>query len=245
MNKKYSLYIKGQLKKLDMKNTMLQISIPQPCHEDWQAMTPATKGRFCDKCMKNVVDFTTKTDREILEAYTKDAKLCGRFKADQLNRDIEVLEKKSTVWLATISAILTLVGVESSAVLAQEKQNTEQHDGYVKGKMLPITPQIKMIKGVVKEANVPLPGVNIVVKGTTINTQTDMDGNFRIEAKKNDVLVVSYLGYTSFETKVDENNFYKIELKQSENHVTLGVVIVCKKRTFLGRIFHSIGNRFR
>ena len=77
-----------------MKNTAIQLSIPQPCHEDWQAMTHAEKGRFCDKCMKNVHDFTNKTDREILDAYAKDQKLCGRFKADQLNRYIEVLEKK-------------------------------------------------------------------------------------------------------------------------------------------------------
>ncbi|CAM3844924.1 Carboxypeptidase-like protein [Flavobacterium branchiophilum] len=228
-----------------MKNTMLQISIPQPCHEDWQAMTPATKGRFCDKCMKNVVDFTTKTDREILEAYTKDAKLCGRFKADQLNRDIEVLEKKSTVWLATTSAIMTLVGVESSAVLAQEKPKTEQNDGYVKGKMIaPVKPQTKVIKGVVSDNVGPIPGANVVIKGTKTSTQTDMDGKFSIEAKENDVIVVSFLGLTTIEQKVDENNFYKIELKPSENQL-MGELIICKKRTFLGRIFHSIGNWFR
>ncbi|OXA70221.1 hypothetical protein B0A58_14755 [Flavobacterium branchiophilum NBRC 15030 = ATCC 35035] len=229
-----------------MKNTMLQISIPQPCHEDWQAMTPATKGRFCDKCMKNVVDFTTKNDREILEAYTKDAKLCGRFRNDQLDRNIVVVEKKSTVWLATTSAIMTLVGVESSEVLAQEKPKTEQHENFMLSKMIaPVKPQTKVIKGVVSDNVGPIPGANVVIKGTKTSTQTDMDGKFSIEAKENDVIVVSFLGLTTIEQKVDENNFYKIELKQSENHVTLGVVIVCKKRTFFGRIFHSIGNWFR
>lgn len=227
-----------------MKNT-IQISIPQPCHEDWQAMTPADKGRFCDKCMKNVMDFTAKTDREILDAYAKDSKLCGRFKADQLNRDIEVLEKKSTVWLATTSAIMTLVGVESSEVLAQEKQKTEQHENFMLGKMIaPVKPQTKVIKGVVSDNVGPIPGANVVIKGTKTSTQTDIDGNFSMEAKENDVIVVSFLGLETLEKKVTNNNFYKIELKQSENQL-MGEVLVCKKRTFFGRIFHSIGNLFR
>lgn len=228
-----------------MKNTAIQISIPQPCHEDWQAMTPADKGRFCDKCMKNVMDFTAKTDREILDAYAKDSKLCGRFKADQLNRDIAVVEKKSTVWLATTSAIMTIVGVESSEVLAQEKQNTEQHENFMLGKMIaPVKPQTKVIKGVVSDDVGPLPGANVVIKGTDISTQTDIDGNFSMEAKENDVIVVSFLGLATLEKKVTNSDFYKIELKQSENQL-MGEVLVCKKRTFFGRIFHSIGNWFR
>lgn len=227
-----------------MKNT-IQISIPQPCHEDWQAMTPADKGRFCDKCMKNVMDFTAKTDREILDAYAKDSKLCGRFKADQLNRDIEVLEKKSTVWLATTSAIMTLVGVESSEVLAQEKQKTEQHENFMLGKMIaPVKPQTKVIKGVVSDGNEPIPGATIIIIGSKTSTQTDLEGNFSVEAKENDVIVVDFLGYNNFEIKVDENNFYKIDL--NKNVITLGVsAVFCKKRTFFGRIFHSIGNWFR
>lgn len=208
-------------------------------------MTPADKGRFCDKCMKNVMDFTAKTDREILDAYAKDSKLCGRFKADQLNRDIAVVEKKSTVWLATTSAIMTIVGVESSEVLAQEKQNTEQHENFMLGKMIaPVKPQTKVIKGVVSDDVGPLPGANVVIKGTDISTQTDIDGNFSMEAKENDVIVVSFLGLATLEKKVTNSDFYKIELKQSENQL-MGEVLVCKKRTFFGRIFHSIGNWFR
>lgn len=228
-----------------MKNTAIQISIPQPCHEDWQAMTPADKGRFCDKCMKNVMDFTAKTDREILYAYAKDSKLCGRFRNDQLDRDIAVVEKKSTVWLATTSAIMTLVGVESNEVLAQEKQKTEQHENFMLGKMIaPVKPQTKVIKGVVSDNVGPIPGANVVIKGTKTSTQTDIDGNFSMEAKENDVIVVSFLGLETLEKKVTNNNFYKIELKQSENQL-MGEVFVCKKRTFFGRIFHSIGNWFR
>ena len=235
-----------------MKNTAIQISIPQPCHEDWQAMTPADKGRFCDKCMKNVMDFTAKTDREILDAYAKDSKLCGRFRNDQLEREIAVLEKKSTVWLATTSAIMTLVGVESSEVLAQEKQNTEQHENFMLGKMIaPVKPQTKVIKGVVSDDDGPLPGANVVIKGTDISTQTDIDGNFSMEAKENDVIVVSAIDINE-QFVIDSKTFYNIKINEftkiSTKETYLGGISVNvnrKKRTFFGRIFHSIGNLFR
>ncbi|WP_299396628.1 SusC/RagA family TonB-linked outer membrane protein [uncultured Gelidibacter sp.] len=45
------------------------------------------------------------------------------------------------------------------------------------------------------QANVPLPGVNILIKGTTTGTTTDFDGNYSISAKRGDVIVFSYVGF--------------------------------------------------
>ncbi|HPR62015.1 MAG TPA: carboxypeptidase-like regulatory domain-containing protein, partial [Prolixibacteraceae bacterium] len=45
-----------------------------------------------------------------------------------------------------------------------------------------------------------LPGANVVVKGTTNGTVTDFDGNYRLEVKTSDaVLVISFLGYQTLE----------------------------------------------
>jgi len=43
----------------------LNLSIPEPCHEDWQEMTPNQQGKFCGACAKTVVDFTKKSVKEI------------------------------------------------------------------------------------------------------------------------------------------------------------------------------------
>ncbi len=64
------------------------ISIPKPCHEDWGAMIPNEQGRFCGQCARTVTDFTGMKALEIqsylLENSSK--KVCGRFKADQLDK---------------------------------------------------------------------------------------------------------------------------------------------------------------
>ncbi|WP_370390657.1 SusC/RagA family TonB-linked outer membrane protein [uncultured Winogradskyella sp.] len=45
----------------------------------------------------------------------------------------------------------------------------------------------------------PLPGVNVVIKGTARGTSTDFDGNFSLEVNEGEVVVISYLGYTTQE----------------------------------------------
>jgi TonB-dependent starch-binding outer membrane protein SusC len=59
-------------------------------------------------------------------------------------------------------------------------------------------------EGVVTETSgEPLVGANVVIKGTTTGTVTDLDGKFSLAAKKGDVLVISYIGYVSKEVTVD------------------------------------------
>lgn len=63
--------------------------------------------------------------------------------------------------------------------------------------------QNQEVKGtVIDEAGEPLIGVNIQLKGTTIGATTDFDGKYAIKAKKGDVLIVSYIGYSTQEVKV-------------------------------------------
>lgn len=64
-----------------------KISIPEPCSEDWNKMTPDENGKFCSVCVKNVVDFTNKSKREIEEylIQNREIKICGRFKKSQID----------------------------------------------------------------------------------------------------------------------------------------------------------------
>jgi hypothetical protein len=68
-----------------------RISIENPCHEDWNRMTPETQGRFCNSCEKIVIDFSEMSDSEILQFFNKPKteKICGRFKSEQLKQKTE------------------------------------------------------------------------------------------------------------------------------------------------------------
>lgn len=66
-----------------------------------------------------------------------------------------------------------------------------------------INSQEKIISGTISDENgLPLPGVNIIVKGTTKGTQTDFDGNYKIKAHAGDILSFSFLGYITEEKTV-------------------------------------------
>ena len=75
-----------------MKISNLIIRIPEPCHEDWNAMQPDAKGKFCGSCNKAVFDFSNKTDNEIKDILVeyKDQKVCGHFKKTQIDRPLNI-----------------------------------------------------------------------------------------------------------------------------------------------------------
>ncbi|MDO6674008.1 hypothetical protein Q4517_00405 [Tenacibaculum sp. 1_MG-2023] len=64
-----------------------KLTIPKPCHEDWNTMTPNEKGKFCSSCAKTVVDFTQKSSKEIQEYLlaNKGQRVCGHFYRKQLD----------------------------------------------------------------------------------------------------------------------------------------------------------------
>lgn len=65
-----------------------KITIPKPCHENWNQMTPNEQGAYCQKCCKTVIDFSSKSEEEIITTLLtkKDEKVCGRFTTDQISR---------------------------------------------------------------------------------------------------------------------------------------------------------------
>lgn len=93
---------------------MLKLSIPTPCHEDWNKMTPDETGRHCSVCVKSVVDFTNMSDEEVKYFFLnkkEDERVCGRFKQTQLHRiTIElpqnILSMQMPLWKKFLAACL-------------------------------------------------------------------------------------------------------------------------------------------
>lgn len=105
--------------------------------------------------------------------------------------------------------------------------------------------QKKTITGtIVDPSGMPVIGANVMVKGTTNGTITDMDGKFSLEVPKESMLVVSYIGYANQEIKVSNQTNLSIALKEDAEALDELVVVgygVQKKRDVTGSISHVKG----
>ena len=105
--------------------------------------------------------------------------------------------------------------------------------------------QEKTISGTVSDnSGLPLPGVNIIVKGTSNGTQSDFDGNYTVNANVGQSLVFSYVGFNSVERAVTASTS-NISLQLTEDAAVLEEVVVTalgikKEKKALGYAVSSI-----
>jgi len=211
------------------------LEIKTPCTENFNHFKPTPNGGFCASCKIEVIDFTKMNTQEIAAYFknnnTKDT--CGKFNSSQLKtyKTPFTQEKKFPFFKNFGLACLALfIG---NTIQAQEKiKSTENLDD--KSAKTITTNFIKdiLVKGNVSEESLPLPGVSILLEGTTIGVETDFDGNFEFpqKLKKGDVLVFSFIGMTSQKVVVNNaSSASKIELQidmKMDTCVLLGKVAV-------------------
>ena len=201
-------------------------------------MTPTTAGRHCAACEKTVVDFTLKTDAEILAflAGAVSGRTCGRFAAGQLERPLQRAAPAAPNgrWRAWLAAAVAVWGLREGNSLATHAQATpaEWRTRYWGGPVpatrpieAPATPNLQplemqkplativrtepahrvitmgmvssqaakpmlvppvvlplVLRGVITDASdgQGLPGVTVLLKGTTTGTSTRADGTFEL-----------------------------------------------------------------
>ena len=223
----------------------VQIHIPQPCHENWQNMTPKEQGRFCGSCRKIVVDFTTMSDKELLDHISNAAgqHTCGRFYNDQLNRNISAPKNRrrfswAYVWNLLLVTFLATESYAQGEPVIRKKTEVQLPD---------VTPRVgtfavrepdtiasKEISGIVMDdkSRAPLAGATVMVKGTSKGMVTDEKGRFKlmIDDKGTATLEITYVGYEP-QTVVLKNKkkANKIKVRMVESDVVIAGAIVITK----------------
>ena len=221
----------------------INISIPEPCGESWHKMTPVPGGRHCDVCEKCIVDFTQSSDKEIWKAYQKEGKICGQFRADQLNRLIvSPRQNRSPMGIAAAAALAV-----STPMAAQTSEPPKVVMSQTINEQVQAYPQEVILKGRVyeNETKEPLPFANVQLwsKGEMVyGGDTDFDGYFGVREAivvdhPIDAIVVSYIGYTdvrkSFDPPLTPQTFEQLTddlaiAMEEEQVMLLGDVIVIK-----------------
>jgi len=98
----------------------------------------------------------------------------------------------------------------------------------------------KTITGKVLDGQgIPIPGVNVMVKGTTTGVSTDIDGNYHIVVAENSILIFSFIGFTSQEIAIGNRTVLNITLREDMLQLEEVVVVgygVQRKSDVVGSI---------
>lgn len=208
------------------------LSINKPCSENFNQFASTPLGGFCKACKKEVIDFTEMNSQEVINYFNnnKSKNTCGQFNKQQLtNYSTSYKRNKKHTFLSAIA--LSVLSLFSFTSLYAQKENPINNKKTIK---LSKEKENIHVKGIVTDESGPLPGVNILLQGSTIGVETDFDGNFTFpkSLKKGDVLIFSFIGLKSQKVIINnKNSTSKIELKinmKSDSCMLLGKVAVKK-----------------
>lgn len=184
----------------------LKLEISKTCQENYNGFEKTTNGGFCNSCSKEVLDFTEKGVSEIHDYFSNNSEnTCARLTTNQL----DVINGRSKLNLVRSVGIACLALFSFGEVVAQENATTSETT---------VTKQENTftIKGNVQDGDFPLTGVNIILQGSKIGTQSDINGDFIFpkKLKIGDVLIFSYVGMKSQKVVVNsESSAENISLK--------------------------------
>lgn len=230
----------------------IELSVPEPCHENWNDMTPTEKGRFCAACQKDVVDFTNMGQAELVAFFRKktSGNVCGRFYEDQLNNPMPVLVKRIP-WARYFFQITLPAFIASGKLMAQGKvvpeyKKNETEVILVAGSVLrekKLSPvQVTSVKGqVTDETGNGIPYASIINKKTKAGVAADSLGNFSLkdvhllEGSQYIVSAVGYTPQTVFVSRINQNKSLQVPLiadnTLEEIVLTTPLTIRCSRTT--------------
>lgn len=261
-----------------------KISIPEPCPESWDKMHQTQKGKFCDLCSKEVIDFTKWTDSEIIQyfenaqtngqtnATSKIGTTCGRLSTQQAERINQILQNHTSqqpnlwrifAWAFSATALSSVVALQNVnaaekpvnqeliRTLTNEIENENRNLDSEKDSLK----QSWVISGTVKAKmdGTTLPGVTVMIKGSNVGTQTDMEGVYKlgIEQFTNQsevILQFSFIGMKTYEQKITMQNIV-CDVNMEDGGQLMGEVVVTEyigsKQNFAQRVWWRTKSFFR
>ena len=103
--------------------------------------------------------------------------------------------------------------------------------------------QEKTITGLVTdEEGIPLPGVNILVQGTTTGTQSDFDGNYSISASEGQTLIFTYVGQRTVRINVGPGNTLNVQMEEDAQALEEVVVVAQNIKREAGSLGYAVSD---
>lgn len=210
-------------KQINMKRK-LNISVPKPCLENYNAFTPSANGGFCKACKKEVIDFTKMTSTELIDYLDKNTQqnLCGKFRSNQLKHYNSFVTKR--LKLGYLNGLFLTILSFFSFDKSQAQSYTILPNN--PKKQLDLESNIKINGTILDDDNMPLPGAVVMLKNSEVGTTTDFDGNFEFpqKLKIGDVLVISCFGMNTKEIEITNTSKLNISIETNLEFDSLIIV---------------------
>lgn len=232
-----------------MNKNQYLLQIPEPCHESWDKMDIEEKGRFCKHCAKQVIDFTSMTDRQVIALlFNKKHKICGRVSNNQLNRILTDENKNTTNnWLALLTGFTLMSQTDQaqagntyfeSLSFANNSYLVENNNAIFFETIMKKDTTPLILRGIVLDnKGEAIAYASVMIKGTKIGVPSDAEGRFEIKipfyAYDSVLLEASAVGYvnkTMMLKKSQQLEGINLVLDIREIETTTGAIVTMRKR---------------
>lgn len=182
---------------LKMKHISNQVSIAEPCTQNWEQMQKYGGYNFCESCQKCVIDFSGYTNEAILKALANSkTDICGRLSQTQLNQlnFTLIVSTPSRNWMKYLGVLAIGVSIFVQDAKATIVKNATEFNPISLKSDDPKPVKLKLIYGyVLDKENKPLTNVHISILNTKLFAITDKNGRYEIKIDKSINLTNGYL----------------------------------------------------
>ncbi|MCP9198851.1 carboxypeptidase-like regulatory domain-containing protein [Gramella sp. GC03-9] len=231
-----------------------RIELINACDQDWNAMKSLGENKFCDKCQKQVIDFTGVRKKEIIEKLKVSGAVCGKLNPSQIQGlSARNRKRNHTISKQTLSKITffigfgSMIGLTEPVIAKPNSYKLEQLDKANWQSVLPVKTinDSITVKGKITDLNgEAIPGTNVILKDSRIGTQSNLKGEFIFKIpvekiKDKNYLIISFIGFKTEEVRFyRKNRYFNIQL--TEDNTPLGGIALVQERN----LFDKVGNFF-
>lgn len=142
----------------------IKLTIPEPCHENWNNMTPTEKGKHCAVCDKEVFDMTKSSEEEVAEKISKmeSGNVCARIPNAYLDKKIELHAAGMGKYGKMGAAGALITAVAFTPIISNPE--TDLSDVAKNNTIQISNPSIQMNGTIVNEKGEIIPGVRVIVE---------------------------------------------------------------------------------
>ena len=162
------------------------------------------------------LDLKNKSLEQVMDVIEKQSEFYFIFNQKQIdvNRKVDIKVENELI-TDVLPELFSGTNVHYAVIDRKILLTNERMDSPMSDKLLATEQQQRITGTVTDSKGEPLPGVNVVIKGTTNGTVTDVDGKYAINATdKNGTLIYTFIGYSNQEVEISGRNNIDIILKE-------------------------------